>query len=135
MLSHLRDRSFERIIWVDAVCINQENKQEKEQQIQFMAKIYAQATRVVVWLGVAADNSNQALEEIRIAGGRQSTNSSNNEIIQQAITALLDRPWFQRIWVSEQTFDRVEVNNKAGLGTSRGCRSSTCLDRMWLHRN
>jgi hypothetical protein len=36
-LSRLRHRSIERILWVDAVCINQENKQEKEQQIQFMA--------------------------------------------------------------------------------------------------
>ena len=32
-LSRLRHRSIERIIWVDAVCINQENEQEKEQQI------------------------------------------------------------------------------------------------------
>jgi hypothetical protein len=106
-LSRLRYRSIERIIWVDAVCINQENEQEKGQQIQFMAKIYAQANRVVVWLGEAADNSDRAIEEIRVAGGKESTNSSNNEMIQQAIIALLDRPWFRRIWVSEQTFNRI----------------------------
>jgi hypothetical protein len=100
-LSRLRHRSIERILWVDAVCINQENKQEKEQQIQFMAKIYAQANRVVVWLGEEADNSDRALEEIRIVGGNESKRSSNNEMIQQAIIALLDRPWFRRIWVSK----------------------------------
>ncbi|CZR52125.1 related to heterokaryon incompatibility protein [Phialocephala subalpina] len=101
-LSRLRDRSFERIIWVDAVCINQENKQEKEQQIQFMAEIYAQANRVVVWLGEAADNSDQALEVIRVSGGMEPTSSSNNKMIQQAIIALLDRPWFRRIWVLQE---------------------------------
>jgi hypothetical protein len=106
-LSHLRHRSIERIIWVDAVCIDQEKEQEKEQQIQFMAKIYAQANRVVVWLGEAADNSDRALEEIRVAGGKEFTNSSNNEMIQQAIIALLNRPWFRRIWVSEQMFNRI----------------------------
>jgi hypothetical protein len=106
-LSRLRHRSIERILWVDAVCINQENKQEKGQQIQFMAMIYAQANRVVVWLGEAADNSDLALDEIRVAGGKESTNPSNNEMIQPAIIALLHRPWFRRIWVSEQTFDRI----------------------------
>jgi hypothetical protein len=106
-LSRLRHRSIERIIWVDAVCIDQEKEQEKEQQIQFMAKIYAQANRVVVWLGEAADNSDRALEEIRVAGGKEFTNSSNNEMIQQAIIALLNRPWFRRIWVSEQMFNRI----------------------------
>jgi hypothetical protein len=106
-LSSLRYRSIERIIWVDAVCINQENEQEKMQQIQLMARIYAQANRVVVWLGEAADNSDQALEEIRVAGGEGSTNSLNNEVIQQAIIALLNRPWFRRIWVSEQAFNGI----------------------------
>jgi hypothetical protein len=102
-LSCLRHRSIERVIWVDAVCINQENEQEKEQQIQFMAKIYGQANRVVVWLGEAADNSDQVLEEIRVAGGNKATNSSNNKTIQPAVLALLQRPWFRRIWVREQT--------------------------------
>jgi hypothetical protein len=39
------------------------NKQEKEYQIQLMAKIYGLANRVVVYLGEAADDSDQALEE------------------------------------------------------------------------
>jgi hypothetical protein len=46
-----------------------------------MARIYAQANRVVVWLGEAADNSDQALEEIRVARGEGSTNSLNNKMI------------------------------------------------------
>lgn len=97
-LSHLRNFSLERIIWVDAICIDQNNTKEKEQQIRFMAKIYSQASRVLVWLGEAADNSDQALEEIRAAGGK-ATNSLNDETIQSAVLALLQRPWFQRIWV------------------------------------
>jgi hypothetical protein len=102
-LSRLRHRSIERIIWVDAVCINQEDKKERAQQVQFMAKIYNQANRVVVWLGEAADYSDLALEEIRVAGRKKSTNSSNNESIRRAVLALLQRPWFRRIWVREQT--------------------------------
>jgi hypothetical protein len=42
-LLHLRHYSIERILWVDAVCINQKDIKEKEQQIRFMARIYVQA--------------------------------------------------------------------------------------------
>ena len=97
-LSHLRNLSLERIIWVDAICIDQKNTKEKEQQIQFMAKIYGQANRVVVWLGEAADDSDQALEEIRAAAASLQILWSAKTI--EAILKLLERPWFQRIWVS-----------------------------------
>jgi len=106
-LLHFRYRSVERIIWVDAVCIDQKNDKEKEQQIQLMAKIYGLANRVVVWLGEALDDSDRALEEIRVAGGKKSTNSSNNKTIQKAVLALLQRPWFRRIWVREQTPNNI----------------------------
>ncbi|KAN0068665.1 Heterokaryon incompatibility protein (HET) domain containing protein [Elaphomyces granulatus] len=85
-----------------AVCIDQENDREKEQQIQFMAKIYGQANCVVAWLGKAADDSDQALEEIRVAGVKKWTFSSNYKTVQQAVLALLQRPWFRRIWVLQE---------------------------------
>jgi hypothetical protein len=94
-LSHLRDRSIERTIWIDAICINQRDPKEKGQQVQSMAKIYAKASRVIVWLGGATPDSGQALEEIRIAA-EQRTKRSINE---SAILELLEGPWFQRIWV------------------------------------
>jgi hypothetical protein len=98
-LLRLRNCFVERILWIDAVSINQKDEQEKEQQIQFMAKIYSQANCVIVWLGDTADNSDQALTEIRNAGGKKIVSSLENETIQQAVIALLQRPWFQRIWV------------------------------------
>lgn len=74
-LSHLRYDKFERILWVDALCINQEDEREKERQIPLMPRIYGQATSVIVWLGEAADNSDLAIEEIRAAGARASNDS------------------------------------------------------------
>ena len=65
-----------------------------------MAKIYAKAIRVIVWLGEVAADSDQALKEILNAANQQHTNSTIDETNQQAILALLERPWFQRIWVS-----------------------------------
>lgn len=107
-LSSLRGSFLDRMLWVDAICINQEDEDEKGQQVQFMAKIYAKASRVIVWLGKEAAESNQALEEIRNAAGNQSTNPTINETNhQQAILTLLERPWFQRIWVRAETFNNM----------------------------
>jgi hypothetical protein len=85
-------------MWIDAICINQDNREEKEHQIPLMAEIYSKALRVVVWLGEAEDDSDRALEEIRLAG-EKSTRILKAESTQKAIRQLLRRPWFRRIWV------------------------------------
>jgi hypothetical protein len=46
------DRTGFFFFWIDAICINQKDSDERGQQVQFMAKIYNQAHRVIVWLGV-----------------------------------------------------------------------------------
>ena len=58
--------------WSDAVCIDQDNQTERAQQVQSMAKIYCKANRVIVWLGEAAADSDQALKEIRVAADEES---------------------------------------------------------------
>jgi len=127
-LSRLRNHSIERILWIDAICIDQANEKEKEHQIQSMAKIYGYANRVVVWLGETSDDSDLALEEIRIARDKKSTyylcsnmstdsldsikstDSLDSERVQQAVLALLQRPWFRRIWVWELTLDKIRTS-------------------------
>ena len=130
-LLRLRDHDIPRIIWVDAVCINQEDEQEKEHQIQFMAKIYGKASHVIVWLGERADESDVALEAIRAAG--KPTNTSNKEITHQAILQLLQRLWFRRIWVRSRRSTISAGLLKVDLGTSGSCRSSTYPDHVWSH--
>ena len=107
-LLRLRYHDIPRIIWVDAVCINQADEKEKEHQIQSMAKIYGKASRVIVWLGETADDSDGALEAIRTAR-KKFTNSPGGERIPIAILRLLQRPWFRRIWV-RQTFNNIYKN-------------------------
>jgi hypothetical protein len=101
-LLELRNHTLERTLWVDAICINQTTLEEKERQIKIMSKVYGQAARVIVWLGEAATDSDQALDTIRIAGSETSYRSPDNETIKKPILALLQRQWFRRIWVREQ---------------------------------
>ncbi|KLO88643.1 uncharacterized protein LW93_4453 [Fusarium fujikuroi] len=80
-LVHLRHGSLERIIWIDAICINQEDTLEKGQQVQSMAEIYAKASCVVVWLGSASTTSDQTLDNIREAALRNSTEGKDQKAI------------------------------------------------------
>ncbi|KAL5328321.1 hypothetical protein ACEPPN_001820 [Leptodophora sp. 'Broadleaf-Isolate-01'] len=67
-----------------------------------MAKIYAKAHRVIIWLGRGAVDVEGALEDICLAANEELTKSSKEEMNQQAIRSLLQRPWFQRIWVLQE---------------------------------
>ncbi|CAI0651342.1 unnamed protein product [Colletotrichum noveboracense] len=56
-LYHLRLLDADRVLWVDAVCIDQNNHKERDHQVQQMGDIYRQARQVVVWLGEATKQS------------------------------------------------------------------------------
>lgn len=94
-LQHLRDSFFDRILWVDAICINQADDTEKGHQVQSMARIYASANRVIVWLGEAASDTDGAIAALCNAAATKPIDSSAHS----SILGLLERPWFQRIWV------------------------------------
>ncbi|KAK4114746.1 HET-domain-containing protein [Canariomyces notabilis] len=104
-LLRLRDRFIGRVLWVDSICIDQEDTEERGQQVQFMAEIYCKANRVIVWLGEAEPGDHHASKEIvgaALASGDQTTTPSDNESGHEAVSRLLARPWFRRIWVLQE---------------------------------
>lgn len=50
-----------RPLWIDAICINQNDKDEKNSQVPLMGSIYSRATEVFAWIGPEADGSADAL--------------------------------------------------------------------------
>ncbi|KAF2654540.1 hypothetical protein K491DRAFT_564395, partial [Lophiostoma macrostomum CBS 122681] len=50
-LWHLRERLGGFTIWIDALCINQKDEEEKMYQISMMGDIYSKAETMYVWLG------------------------------------------------------------------------------------
>lgn len=58
----LRKVEEELIIWIDALCINQQNISEVNRQVAMMEQIYRNAIRVLVWLGPEADSSHAAFK-------------------------------------------------------------------------
>lgn len=59
-LQHLRQRHSDRLLWVDAICIDQTNTDEANQQVQVMGLIYQNAASVIVWLGPSTPESRLA---------------------------------------------------------------------------
>ncbi|KAL8637086.1 MAG: hypothetical protein Q9226_009162 [Calogaya cf. arnoldii] len=50
-LSYLRKPDEPRVLWIDALCIDQENLAEKNHQVRMMQSIYSKASRVLIWPG------------------------------------------------------------------------------------
>jgi hypothetical protein len=129
-LSYMRHRRREKLIWVDALCINQDDDAEKEHQIGLMHQIYGCSNCVVVWLGETKDESDEALEDLRMIGAKWHRFSKQEEEVSDRIVRLLQRPWFRRIWVMAICDVSLE-QRLIVLGPSRGWGSSPCPNTMW----
>jgi len=92
-LLHLRHSSSVRLLWVDAVCINMRDLEERNAQATLTVKKFHQAQQVVVWLGEAADGSDEAMDIIHDLSTTTGIISMNT-VLQQTIIDLLRRPWF-----------------------------------------
>jgi hypothetical protein len=64
-LNRLQFDSEEIPIWIDAICINQENTKERNEQVNKMKTIYERADRVIVWLGPAEADSKLAFQLVQ----------------------------------------------------------------------
>jgi hypothetical protein len=61
-LRHLELEDGSEGLWVNAICINQEDHAEKNERVQQMRSIFCTAAKVEVWLGLASDNSDLIMD-------------------------------------------------------------------------
>ncbi|KAF5868701.1 putative heterokaryon incompatibility protein [Botrytis fragariae] len=55
-LRYLRYRDLPRVLWIDAICINQEDIPERNSQVKYMGTIYSKSSIVLAWLGEPKTN-------------------------------------------------------------------------------
>lgn len=104
-------------IWIDAISINQRDNIEKSAQVRMMGDIFRNASRVIVWLGRSSMATELALKKVRkfCAGEElpdvQDDNSSGRTmlsdigrvlLITNALTWVLSRGWFGRVWTLQE---------------------------------
>ncbi|KAI1079509.1 HET-domain-containing protein [Whalleya microplaca] len=94
----------QRLIWVDFLCINQSNNEEKSGQVKMMDTIFAKAQWVFAWLGPEANGSDLAMEMLGApqASSQQWEWPVEVETACDAIIRLFSRPYFERMWIIQE---------------------------------
>ncbi|KUI64628.1 Lipase 2 [Cytospora mali] len=109
-LYHIRHESKSRTIWIDALCINQKDNDERGSQVELMAEVYTRCTSVVVWLGLPGPHSQLGLDVLSFLSNSDMRIGSNNEPwdhipsseVESALQDILARPYFQRLWIVQE---------------------------------
>ncbi|KAM5358865.1 hypothetical protein ACJZ2D_014924 [Fusarium nematophilum] len=137
-LRSLRERDRPVFIWVDAICINQNNNHEKANQIRLIRDIYQNADMVYGCVGDDLDGSHLAIEtllQIRTqelepdkwpsdlpsiplswAGRRIPPPKSP---VWDSIDAFFARDWFKRVWITQEIVLASDVMVVCGLQRAR----------------
>jgi hypothetical protein len=126
-LRHIRDDVDHIVLWVDAICINQNNMLERNHQVQLMRQIYSNVD-VLVWLGDEGDDSDQAMKFIGywapgleqvLSGGDIKENYSDfwEPRAWDIIHCLFNRPWWTRLWTVQEVALGREVAVMCGYKT------------------
>lgn len=147
-LRQIRCHDCDVTIWVDAICINQEDKAEKGHQVSQMGDVYKGAEEVLIWLGPSNEDIDSLLKLISWietkATEAQAISSTEDwsslccrffaqrpldlgpatqSRETQALANLLARPWFTRVWILQEA---------ANARTARiMCGSSSCPARTF----
>lgn len=112
-LRHLRYRDDERYIWIDAICINQDDIPERNQQVTKMHEIYSKAAKVVAWLGPASSNSDMAfiflaeaaLKYLEIDDWLPKAWKDRGLTKQwRAVCDIISRDYWRRVWITQEIF-------------------------------
>ena len=123
-LHALRRSSTSRLLWIDAICINQADLQERSHQVSIMRQIYSRAALVISWLGKEDEHSATAFHFIEkfikkhVSAGislhaspdaiwsKQTMDAMNLPHFPsyewEALARLFERPYFRRIWVVQE---------------------------------
>jgi hypothetical protein len=112
-----------RILWIDAICIDQKNSEERRTQVQRMRSIYQFATRVVVWLGKYHEPEDDLVKFDQSLWGFDQLDGDLAELTREAfehmeslhrnslmmpstswgqLLRIAKRAWFSRVWVIQE---------------------------------
>lgn len=111
-LHHLRDRHRNRLVWADAICINQGDVKELNQQVKQMGWVYRLAAHTVIYLGEGTPQTKLFIETLQsksmVDWKPPYLEPDSTEHVQLALVPeveaaarewILAQPWFSRVWI------------------------------------
>lgn len=146
-LLHLRFHpsvnTIPRVLWVDRICINQDDLEERASQVQLMHAIYRGCRQALVWLGMDDSNTEEAFDCARFIHKNcfdQDTPWESMALFRSPAVSFADlrnslsllakltyRPWFERAW----TFQEVILPSTVLLVCGKSSMALECLETFW----
>jgi hypothetical protein len=114
-LQYIRQVDRDKILWVDAICINQNDIEERNNQLSLMGALYSEAEEVIIWLGEADETTHELACVVQETGlpivpatdAGDHVESDFQYIVRLTrvlyllqIVAL--RPWWSRVWTVQE---------------------------------
>lgn len=103
-------------LWVDALCINQNDADEKARQIPMMGQIYSTASMVWVWLGTE-EKAASHLAALNSAS-RQLDRIGVEKMVHPHVREVIKQRWFSRRWIVQEVVLNDEVHLFSGSQTT-----------------
>jgi hypothetical protein len=102
-LRHLRYTQSSRVLWIDALCINQTDTQERNHQVFVMGRVYSTASLVLVWLGEAQGSSDFIIDRFKDLGeGKEVAAIEKTALKILVFDCLKNQAWWNRLWVVQE---------------------------------
>lgn len=108
-LAEARREKYTCSLWIDAICINQEDIEERSSQVANMGLVYSKATCVWAWLGLGTERQLWAFQDIALvdwpADVQRTGNGWKFSAIEQyfeSIVLLLDLEYWSRLWIFQE---------------------------------
>lgn len=106
-LKRIRLMSAPRVIWMDAVCVNQDDVNERGHQVRLMPEIYSRAKRVLICLGDASENDSTGIYYLAtLEPSNYSRDIAQNDqrwgFARNAVQNILDHRYFTRVWILQE---------------------------------
>ncbi|KAF0320858.1 heterokaryon incompatibility protein [Colletotrichum asianum] len=137
VLRRVRQEWEPRIVWIDAICVNQDDLHERGRQVSLMPQIYSRAREVIIYVGEATSDIPALFKHLTWA--QHNSTPGNREETQEALVKFLSRRYFSRAWVIQEvalarqaalvcgshklSWSLVHVNNLAARGLLSGLAS------------
>lgn len=110
-LKHLRRQEEDSTLWIDAVCINQLDIPEREDQVRFMGEIFSNANEVFSWIGNDA--------KLERAVRRLSRPDGLADDLLAEVSLLTQNEYWSRTWILQEAFQREKVRIWCGRSSAR----------------
>lgn len=133
-------------LWIDQLCIDQDNDIERSCQVQMMGEIFSKAQEVIAWIGTTADSSDEMMKRIGDIERRATTSEAQVDNIWRSSLSdgsdvssgvfdfifLMQRPYWSRLWIIQELALAKHVQIYCGTAQCSGSAFENVLRCLQL---